>query len=176
MVGGRFETALMELDRSVQQLSPKQSFYVVFYSDAAYRMFHPQPADDLVPASRENKRLLSQWLQSVEMCTGGRLIDAVDLATKLKPDAVFLLSDGVIGEYPTEYLTSRGDRSFSLHTLGMTVPTEESAKKLAAIAEAHGGTFRPVGVAPLAREMARRRLVKKNRVRGTIWGINLPDP
>ena len=44
MIRGRFETALLELIRTVDNMTPKQQFYVIFFSDTAYRVFHPNPA------------------------------------------------------------------------------------------------------------------------------------
>lgn len=171
---GRFETALMELAQSVGGLSPQQSFYVIFYSDTAYRLFHPQSEDALVPATHENKLRLREWLSSVEMCVGGRLVDAVRIASELDPQVVYLLSDGVISEFPVSYLTEGREWSFTVHTIGMTVPDQRAAQNLMAIAAANGGAFRPVGVTPLAAEMARRRPIKKNRTRGRVWGVKLP--
>jgi len=176
MDDGRFETALLELGKSIQMLSPKQSFYVAFYSDAVYPMFHPNPATELVPATKKNKEKLRRWLATAEMCTGGRLVDAIRTARDLQPQVVYLLSDGVIGDYPLHYLTEpHGDgRPMVIHTIGMTVPTPQAANHLLAIARAHQGTFRPVGVSPLARQIARRRPIRKNHNRGPVWGIKLP--
>jgi hypothetical protein len=137
-------------------------------------MFHPQPARELVPATRENKQKLRDWLATVEMCTGGQLVQAMEIVEQLKPQVVYLLSDGVIGDYPIRYLTENQERPFVMHTLGMTVPDAEAGQKLVAIATAHRGRFQPVGVAPIAREMARRRPIKKNRTHGAVWGMNLP--
>lgn len=171
---GRLETALLEVARSVQALAPEQSFYVVFYSDAAYGLFHPDTADGFVPATPENKRRLREWLGTVEMCLGGRLVDAFRIVEKLEPQVVYLLSDGVIeSEYALSYVTEPRDRRFTVHSIGMTVPDVLAAQRLQSIARVHGGVFRSVGVAPLAREMDRRRPIKKNRDRGPVWGIRL---
>jgi hypothetical protein len=171
---GRFETALTELARSVEALAPTQSFYVIFYSDTAYRLFHPHPEDALVPATPQNKARLRAWLGTAEMCVGGRLVDAFEIAAELRPQVVYLLSDGVIGSYPISYLTQQRDWRFTVHTVGMTVPDREAAENLVAIAEANDGVFRAVGVSPLAQELARRRPVRKNRTRGPVWGVELP--
>ena len=176
MKDGRFETAVLELGRSVGLLSAKQSFYVMFYSDTAYRMFHPQPALQLVPATKQNKQKLHNWLGSVEMCQGGQLVDAMQIVDQLKPQVVYLLSDGEIGNYPMSHMTGEADdRSYAIHTVGMTVASEDAGHNLVAIAETNRGTFRPTGVAPIARQMSRRRPIKKNRSRGQVWGINLPE-
>jgi hypothetical protein len=147
---------------------------VIFYSDTAYRLFHPHPEDSLVPATPLNKARLRAWLGTAEMCVGGRLVDAFEIAAELRPQVVYLLSDGVIGSYPISYLTQQRDWRFTVHTVGMTVPDREAAENLVAIAEANDGVFRAVGVSPLAQELARRRPVRKNRTRGPVWGIELP--
>ncbi len=162
MVDGRMETALLELTRSVEALTPKQFFYVILYSDKAYALFHPQPADQLLPATPENKQRLRNWITTVQLCYGGRVLDAIELAASLEPQAVFLLSDGLIGASAMQSLIGPHERKFVLHTLGMTVPNAEAATNLSAIARAHRGTFRSVMVAPLAAQMARRRPLKKN--------------
>jgi hypothetical protein len=176
MGDGRFETALIELARSIESMNPRQSFYVIFYSDAVYRMFHPDPAPDLVPATRPNKQRLLEWLSTVEMCTGGRLVDAMEAAETVSPQLVYMLSDGVISQVAVGQLTSLTDAGPIVHTIGMTVPNVEAARNLQAIASAHGGIFRAVGVNPLARQMARQRPVRKNRTRGMVWGVALPLP
>jgi hypothetical protein len=54
MTKGRFETALNELAKTVMALNPQQSYYIIFYSDTAYGLFHPQTARNLVPATPRN--------------------------------------------------------------------------------------------------------------------------
>ena len=88
MIRGRFETALLELIRTVDNMTPEQQFYVIFFSDTAYRMFHPNPAPGLVSATESNKRRLKSWLSTVQLClhTEGRevpestLVQAAQLA------------------------------------------------------------------------------------------------
>jgi len=172
---GRMHTSLAELARCVQALSPEQSFYVLFYSDTVYGMFHPHAVDELLPATKGNKQRLMQWLHTAEMCVGGRLVDAMRLVVRLEPDVVFLLSDGVMSDYPVDYITDANNNwPFTIHTIGMTVPDAAAAQNLARIAHANGGTFRSVGVSPLAQELAKRNPIKKNRHRGGVWGIKLP--
>ena len=172
MQQGRLETTLLELQKAVGAMSAQQSFYVVFFSDQAYPMFYPQAVEEMQPATRDNKRRLNNWLASVEMCVGGRLMDAMEMAVKLEPNVVYLLSDGEIGSTRTmNYLTETNDWPFVIHTLGMTVRNAEAADKLAAIARSHGGGFRPVGINPAAVRMSRLRPVPyHNRGPGPVWG------
>ncbi len=174
MSDGRFETALMEIAASVERLTPQQRFFVYFYSDAVYPLYYPESADDFQLATRDNRQRLKRWLGTVEMCTGGKVLDAMQAAAKLNPDVIYLLSDGVIqSPRALRELTAREERSYVVHTLGMTVPDPVSAAKLVAIAQAHGGVFQPVGIAPLARQLAQQRPIPRHHRRGPIWGINL---
>lgn len=183
MVDGRMETTLMELTRSVRALKPQQHFHVLFYSDQAYPMFFPEPVAELTPATRENKRRLERWLATVEMCRGGALSEAMDLAAALEPDVVYLLSDG---DYlflhrggrremssTLKRLTEPNDWPFVIHTLGMTVRDAEDAEALAMVARAHGGVFRHVSVRPVAAHMARERPIPYHKERGAVWGAKV---
>jgi len=174
MKQGRMETAFMELMRSVESMKGDQHFYVIFYSDQPYPLFYPESAEDMVPATRENKRKLGDWLATVELCQGGELNDAVDMAASLSPSAVYVLSDGDIVDSRIErLLKAADDRPFPIHTFGMTVRNPAHAQKLAAIARAHGGGYIPVSVAPAAVQMSLGRPINYNREAGPVWGTKV---
>lgn len=171
MQRGRMETTLMELDRSVKRLSESQSFYVVFFSDQAYPMFYPHPVNELLPATRENKRKLSRWLPKVEICLGGRLLDAVEMAAALEPQVVYLLSDGDIrSQRIMSQLTEPDAWSFTIHTLGMAARNRQHSENLAAIAQANGGEFRPVFAHPAAVRSSVAKPIPYHREPGATWG------
>jgi hypothetical protein len=171
MKQGRMETTLFELMRSVDAMSDQQSFYVVFYSDQVYPMYYPHGVDQPVPATRKNKQQLLAWLQTVELCIGGKLADAMDLTASLESDIVFILSDGDITSSRTiERLTRPGDGSFVVHTLGMGVKNANHAANLAAIARTHRGEFRVVKPTPAAVQLSRRQPIKSNPS-GVAWGM-----
>lgn len=171
MQRGRMETTLMELDRAVQSLSYSQSFYVIFYSDQVYPMFFPASVEELLPATRKNKRKLSAWLPSIEICLGGRLLDAMELAATLDPQVVYLLSDGDIrSERVMDALTETEAWPFTIHTLGMGARSEKHAMNLAAIAQANGGGFRLVTAHPQAVLRSQRRPIRYHREQGEVWG------
>ena len=96
MQDGGFETLIDELLRSVESLSPEQEFYVIFYSDMVYPMFHPRAVERFVPASDRFKQRLKTWLDSVEFCVGNTVDEAIQAAAMIRPDAVYLLTDGNI--------------------------------------------------------------------------------
>lgn len=174
MKQGRMETAFMELIRSVGAMKGDQHFYVIFYSDQPYPLFYPNSADDMIPATRDNKRKLADWLTTVQLCQGGELNDAIDMAAKLSPSAVYVLSDGDIVDSRIERLLKAAEqRPFPIHTFGMTVRNPAHAAKLATIARAHGGGYLPVSVAPAAVQMSLSRPLPYNREAGPVWGTKV---
>ena len=176
MTQGRFETALNELVKAVNQLTPKQRFYVIFYSDTAYPMFHPQPATSLVNATPKNKEKLRYWLDTVQLCLKTNGKEAISAAFALKPDVIFVLGDGAFTDGASNFFAARPQNKIPLHTLGMEVKPKDAAS-FQQLAKANGGTYKDVGVADGARQFARQNPRPRNTVRGPVWGIKLkPAP
>ena len=188
---GGFQAVLLELSRAVAQMKPDQSFHVVFFSDAAYPLLHPEGIDTVLPATPENKRKFDAWLGTVELCVGGQGIrGAADLAVRLKPDVIYFLSDGDHVESVIDRMVSLPLDGTVVHTFGMQADVtdrrtglpdarrvaeqQERNRKLTQIATAHGGSFTPVVISPQAALAASVRPIKENRTRGTVWGTNLP--
>ncbi len=174
MGGGRFETALNELVKSVEGMSEQQEFYVIFFSDAAYRLFHPAPANGLVAASKKNKERLKTWLKTVEMCLRTNGLEAVQTALSMNPDVVYILGDGAFGDKTGPFLTAPHNRRTVVHTLGMEV-AQRGEKELSEIAKANKGTYTLVETSPDAKAFAKANPIPKNRTRGSVWGIKLPN-
>jgi hypothetical protein len=187
---GGFHMVLDEVARAVEALQPGQSFFVIFFSDAAYPMFQPDRLHELQPASPEAKRRLRSWLGTVEMCAGGQGIDeAVKLAGSLGAEVVYFLSDGEHAASIVERIGSADLGGAVVHTFGMQQSTIDRRtglvdpervrrqqgfdRNLISIAAAHGGTFTPVVVPPQAAALERLRPIRKNRSRGAVWGLNL---
>ncbi len=157
MKDGRLEAAIAELIRSVDALSPRQAFYVIFVSDQIYPMFYPQTATDLLLATLANKKRLAEWLPRAATASGKNreLIKAMDLAARLRPHAVFFLWDGRmdhagVRQEVMTHMTRPNQWAFPIHTLGMGVDSLDSEYNLTSISQASGGTFRRVDV-PAAR-------------------------
>ena len=170
---GRFETVLDELMKSVDGMTPKQSFYVIFFSDTAYRMFHPEPAPTLLPATSENKDRLRSWLGTVEMCLNTRGMAALEAAFALQPDVISILGDGEFGDQTVPTLTAAHSRTTIINTFGMDI-SARGAEAFQAIAAANGGTYTPVTVSPQAAAMAKATPIRRNDTRGSVWGLTLP--
>ena len=139
MRGRRFDAAREELFRSVSQMTRYQAFYVIFFSDRAYPMFDPEAAKEMLPPEPKNLKKLLEWMQGVEVTGGGRIVDAVELALKQKPDAIFLLTDGLMSEYSAERLMKMDTKDVSINTI--CFGSEEGAATLKKIADKQDGVF-----------------------------------
>lgn len=141
MRGALFDRARAELMNSVAQMTRYQSFYVIFYSDKVYPMFDPNVEKALVPAEDQNKAKLLAWMQTQEVHGGGKVVDAMKLAMDLKPDAIFLLSDGKMSDYPRDYLLGLDSQNVSINTICFGTDSVEGATLLKAVADKHDGIF-----------------------------------
>ncbi|MGI9429495.1 MAG: hypothetical protein ACR2NM_12610 [Bythopirellula sp.] len=175
--GGKFEALVAELLKSVAALDPKQKFSVVFYSDTVYPLFYPQSVFRFVPPSERNQMQLEKWLDTVELCYGNAIDEALMAAETIRPEAVFLLTDGDLfttEKKKTLLLTSLG-RRYSIHTFGLGVGEKtKTADKLRAVAEANGGTFRAIRISEQLAELAKEKQRVYNRDRpGLLWGLRV---
>lgn len=170
MTNGRFETALYELRKSVEGMGPNQQFYVFFFSDTEYGLFHPQTAPGMIPATPENKQKLASWLATVEMCLGTKGVGAAEKALQLNPDVINILGDGAFTDDVRGLLTAPHSRKTKINTFGMGM-NAKGVDEMTAIAKANGGDFTDVGVNPAAKELAKTNPITKNNVRGTVWGL-----
>jgi hypothetical protein len=156
MKGGRLEMALTELVKTVEGLTPRQSFYVIFVSDQPYPMFFPQTEPALVPATPQNKNRLREWLPKAILASGHNreMIKAMDMAAALGPQAVYLLWDGDL-KYSDNvrldvmsHLTTT-PWNFVVHTVGLGITSLDGEQNLTVIAQAHHGQYRRVEVPKL---------------------------
>lgn len=99
-MGDGFDSARQALLQSVDLLTPDQRFYVVFFdADSDYMRLTDPNVDEprSVFATPENKAALKRWAMRISKDTGRAPYDALRFALTLKPDVIFLLSDG---EFP----------------------------------------------------------------------------
>ena len=97
-----FQSARTELLASIDQLKPDQRFYVVFFDEEPDYMRISDPRVDesaSVMATAENKRRLRTWAMNVEMNKGKAPYEILPFALLLRPDVIFLPSDG---EFPVK--------------------------------------------------------------------------
>ena len=90
MVGLKFQNLKGELEKSVRDLVPIQSFNVIFFNEERPIML----TKDLLPASSQNKTRLLTFLTAAEPRRGSDPIPSLRYAMTQKPDVVYLLTDG----------------------------------------------------------------------------------
>lgn len=177
MKKGKFETLVTELLKSVDSLKPRQQFYVIFYSDTVYPLFYPRSANNFVRATKENKDFLREWLETVELCLGNSIDEAIEAAYVIEPDVVFLLTDGKLftTDAKEKILLDGAGRSFPINTFGMGVKENSGpAAELKLVAEANRGSYRAILVSPEAKAVAKEKpRTYHNKIPGAVWGKSL---
>jgi hypothetical protein len=151
MQGAKWAAACEELVRSVGRLTPEQEFYVIFFDGEPHLMFDQERSDAaLVRATPENLAMFRQWLLSARLGYNTEPVEAVSTAVELRPNAVFLLSDGEFGGKTALYLRlnnslgaakrERGGPPVAVHTIGFR--SKKGEKMLERIARENAGTYR----------------------------------
>ena len=132
----RLIRAKIELRRSVFALQPPQRFEVIFYNEEAT----PMPGGPMSrPADPLNKNQLNSWLRLIGADGETEPRAALKLAIALRPDAIFLLSDG---EYPdgTVEAVARANKSkVPIHCVDLS--GGEAGDHLRRIARDSGGQY-----------------------------------
>ena len=117
--GQRFREEKDELIRSIRSLKPHIKFTVIFYDDAPQ---FPQPLK-MLPAPEANIEAIAKWVAAVRLGIENRMIPALRNALTLKPDTIFLLSDGMSDFDPAEVCASvrhlNAKTKARIHTISM---------------------------------------------------------
>ena len=147
MSGQRFQRAIEELKRSIGRLKPGQEFYVAFFNQGPLPMFN-EPPTSLHAATPRVLARLATWLNSISSQGGTQPEGALQIAGHLKPDVVYLLSDGEFN--PISAATMRMFRAHGIKVHTIAFESSSGAHLLKQIAEQTGGTYRFVSAnAPL---------------------------
>jgi hypothetical protein len=132
----RLERVKMELVRSIGGLPDEMEFFVIFFNRVAV----PMPAEKLQPATLGNKRKYLEWCVKVRGGGGTDPGDALKKALELKPDVIYLLTDGVFKDDAVRDVTKLNTRGVSIHTFCFGDASGESVLK--EIARKNGGTYK----------------------------------
>ena len=132
----RFPRATIELRRSVLALQAPQQFEVIFYNDESIPMpGGPRPR----PADPQTKSLFVGWLSLMEPDGGTEPRPALRQALGLRPDAVFLLSDGEFPRGTVEEVARLNPRRIPIHCVDLS--GGEAGDQLRRIARDSGGQY-----------------------------------
>jgi hypothetical protein len=142
MAGARFHRARIELANSLRALEANQRFFVVFYTDQTYPQFYPNSLISLIVAHRTNISDILSWMERSQTQGGTEPQQAVDISLGLKPDVLFLLSDGEIPPN-TRDVVLRANCGTVVHTIALG--SNAGGHILKQIATDNGGTHRFIG-------------------------------
>ncbi len=165
MSGRRFERARDELRRSVDRLEPGQEFYVVFFNTQPALLFNESNPKSLARATPSLKKRFSQWLDGIMASGGTDPEDSVRIAAHLRPDVIFLLSDGEFSALSTFTWNLLHANRVVVNTIAYE--STGGAKLLQEIADRTDGTYRfvPVNASNLNVDFAAGRLSSENETR-----------
>ena len=167
----RYDVAKSELLNAIESLQPHQEFFVVMFAHNTIPMFGERSLErtgeqefEMIPATTENRNRFHSWLESVDMGPGTDPRLALELAISMKPDAIFMLSDGAFvsemnDDRPKTYqIVKRHARQRTIvpiNTISLVVEATIPAMK--DIAETSGGKFRFTTIKKYVRQIAQLR-------------------
>ena len=150
--GRRWATARRELVRALQSLSPDQEFFVIGFDSTAKPMFGQFPPNSkFLHPTESNIDRLNRWVGTI--LHGGSTLPAssIGIALRMKPDAIFLLSDGEIQDTTIQDLRVYNRRMNSTGTPEAIIPIHTvllhsmaGLMTLQTIADENDGVFTPV--------------------------------
>jgi hypothetical protein len=135
--GGRLARAKIEIRRSVMAMQFPQKFHVIFYND------RPLPMPGGIPrtAGLDSTDRMISWFRSIEpegeTDPRAALFDAVSL----KPDAVFLLSDGEFPKGTVEAIAKSNPKKIPIHCIDLAGGA--AGDQLKRVARDSGGQYVP---------------------------------
>jgi hypothetical protein len=113
----RLARATIELRRSVLALQAPQQFEVIFFNDESIPMpGGPRPR----PADQQTKSQLLAWLRLIEPESGTDPRLALRQALSLRPEAVFLLSDGEFPNGTVAEVARLNTRQIPIHCVDLS--------------------------------------------------------
>ncbi len=131
----RLVRAKGELRRSVVNLQLPQRFQIIFYND------RPLPIMGELPHSADltAKTRMNHWLSLIEPDGGTDPRGALGMALALRPDAIFLLSDGEFPEGTVAAIARKNPRKVPIHCVDLSGGA--AGDQLQRIARDSGGQY-----------------------------------
>ena len=131
----RLDRAKSELRRSVNALQSPQRFKVIFYNDRPV----PMPGELPKAADYPSKAQLSRWLNMVQPEGPTDPRSSLSLALAMRPDAVFLLSDGAFPEGTSDAVARLNPKKVPIHCIDLA--SGAAGDDLRKIAADSGGQY-----------------------------------
>jgi len=137
MNGEKIKAAKMELTRSIGSLNSTRKFFILFYD----HKYQSMPGDKLMYATESNKKKYFAWIDKAEGGGGTDPTGAMLQALSLRPDAIWLLSDGLFHENACDVIAKANPgRRVQIHAIAFH--DNKGEKQLKRIAEENRGKYR----------------------------------
>jgi hypothetical protein len=131
----RFGQMKLELARSIQGLSEDQQFFIIFFNEHPI----PMPADGMESAYPQNQQRFLEWIAQVPASGLTDPRPALTMALNLRPDVVYLLTDGTFPRDVQGDLHALRQSVVEVNTIAFGDPRAE--KSLKPLATNNGGRY-----------------------------------
>ncbi|MCE9604823.1 MAG: hypothetical protein K8U03_07975 [Planctomycetia bacterium] len=133
----RYMRCRAELLRSIGALKPNQKYFVTFFNHTTFAM----PERHLVEAKPEQITKTQEWCKLAIPAGGTEPWDGLAMALRMKPDAIYLLTDGDFDPavYDKMALAQPKTKKIPVHTIGFE--SLNGGRLLEAIARLTGGNY-----------------------------------
>ncbi len=125
----------IELAKSILGMTEEQQFFIIFFNEHAI----PMPANGMENAYPTNQQRYLNWLVSVEAAGLTDPRPALNLALSLRPDVIYLLTDGTFPRDVQGDLNALRQTVVEVNTIAIGDPRAE--KSLKPLATRNGGRF-----------------------------------
>jgi len=140
------EAVKVELAKAIDKLGPAQQFNILWFADGEPLAFAVAP----VPATDENKRAAFQHLSQVDFRGPVDASGALFLALDLKPELIYVLTDGNFEIDFVDALTRRNAGRTRINVIGIVIGGGEGLGNLQRLAQENRGTFKEIQAVKLA--------------------------
>jgi len=165
----RYDVAKSELMNAIDSLQPHQEFFVLMFAHNTMAMFQNKPVDrdqrdfdfEMISATNNNKVRFQAWLDKTRMGPGTDPRLALEIAIDMKPDAIFMLSDGAFVSERMDNRPKTRDIINRHSSAGTIVPintislvVEGTIPVMEGIANKSGGLFRFTTIKDYVKQVA----------------------
>lgn len=137
----KFIDVKKETIRSIESLSPKQQFSVIFFSDSYYPVPYGKKLK-LLKASKKNISNISDSINDQSVVGGTEPLEAILQAINLKPSAIYFLTDGGFSASIPAEVKIHNTNNIPIHCICFKDLAGQLQMKQ--ISQESGGTFRHV--------------------------------
>ena len=138
MSGNRLAAAKEELCSTLIGLKPTDKFMIYFFSDGAQAM----PSRAMLPGTPQNIKWATNWVRGRSVDGGTNPTQALSWCFNLRPDTVWLLTDGGFAEGPALDAIAAGNRQLKARINTLAFHDKGGANILQRIARENDGTYR----------------------------------